>query len=142
MSHISETDCPVYQEFQSGKFVVFKYSRTFSAMAVDQAHEQENAVIKGEDGAIGVTEDPLALRRWMVAGPEVSLLATEYEIVSEAKNTNEKIRRHEQTARAQRQFYEKIGKLYSIMKEMGNTFQRNCWFAHSWHKDNSHSRFR
>ena len=45
----------VLQEFQSGKFVVFKSSRTFSAMAIDQTHEQENAVINGEGGAIGVT---------------------------------------------------------------------------------------
>ena len=43
----------------------------------------------------------------MVAGPEVSRLATEYEIVSEAKDSNEKVRHHEQTARAQRQFFEK-----------------------------------
>ena len=101
----------VFQVFQSGKFLVFKSSHTFSAMAIDQAHEQEKAVIKGEDGAIGVTEEPSALKRWMVAGPEVSRLATEYEIVSEAKDADEKIRRHEQTARAQRQFYVKIGKL-------------------------------
>ena len=59
----------IFQEFQSGKFVVFTSSHTFSAMAIDQAHEQENAVIKGEDGAIGVSEDPSALRRWMVAWP-------------------------------------------------------------------------
>ena len=68
----------VFQEIQAGKFVVFTSSRTFSAMAIDQAHEQANAVIKGEGGAIGVTEDPSALRRWILAGPEVSLLATEY----------------------------------------------------------------
>ena len=68
----------VFQEFQTVKFIVFTSSRTFSAMAIDQAHEQENAVIKGEGGAIGVTEDPSALRRWMVAGPEVSRLATEF----------------------------------------------------------------
>ena len=68
----------VFREFQSGKFVVFTSSRTFSAMAFDQPHEQANAVIKDEGGAIGVTEDPSALRRWMVAGPEVSRLATEY----------------------------------------------------------------
>ena len=78
----------VFQEFQFGKFVVFKASCTFSAMAIDQAHEQANAVIKGEGGAFGVTEDPSALRRWMVAGPEVSRLATEYEIVSEARDAN------------------------------------------------------
>ena len=38
----------IFQEFLSGKFVVFMSSRTFSAMAIDQAHEQANAVIKGE----------------------------------------------------------------------------------------------
>ena len=70
-----------FQEFQSGKFVVFKSSHTFSAIAVDQAHEQANDVIKGEGGTIGVTEDPSALRRCMVAAHEVSRLATEYEIV-------------------------------------------------------------
>ena len=57
---------------------VFHFSHTFSAMAIDQAHEHANAVIKGEGGAIGVTEDPSALRRWMEAGPKVSRLATEY----------------------------------------------------------------
>jgi hypothetical protein len=30
-------------------------------LAIDQAHEQANAVIKGDGGAIGVTEDPSAL---------------------------------------------------------------------------------
>ena len=35
----------VFQEFQSGKFVVFKSSGTFSAIVIDQAHEQANAVI-------------------------------------------------------------------------------------------------
>ena len=72
----------VFQEFQSGKFVVYKSSRTFSAIVIDQAHEHANAVIKGEGVAIDVTEDPSALRRWMVAGPDVSHLAAEYEIVS------------------------------------------------------------
>ncbi|KAJ8351073.1 hypothetical protein AAFF_G00156320 [Aldrovandia affinis] len=36
------------QEFQSGNFVVHKSSRQFSAMAIDQAHEQANAVIKAD----------------------------------------------------------------------------------------------
>ena len=29
-------------------------------MAIDQAHEQNNAVIKSDGGAIGVTEDPIS----------------------------------------------------------------------------------
>ena len=68
----------VFQEFQSCKFVVFTSRRTFSTMAIDQAYEQANVVIKGEGDAIGVTEDPSALRRWMVGGPEVSRIATDY----------------------------------------------------------------
>ena len=51
-------------------------------MAIDQAHEQNNAVIKGDGGAIGVREDPSALRRWMVARPEISPLVANYETVS------------------------------------------------------------
>ena len=43
-------------------------------------HEQANAVIEADGGAIGVTEYPSALRRWMVAGPEVSQLVAHYEI--------------------------------------------------------------
>ena len=39
---------------------------------MDRSHEQLNKCIKGEGGAIGLTEDPAALKRWMLAGPEVS----------------------------------------------------------------------
>jgi hypothetical protein len=46
-------------EFHSGKSVVHKSNREFSALAIDQAHEQANVVIKGDVGAIGVTEDHL-----------------------------------------------------------------------------------
>ena len=52
--------------------MVHKSSRDYSAMAIDQAHEQANAVIKGDGGAVRVIENPSALRIWMVSGPEVS----------------------------------------------------------------------
>ena len=45
----------VAREFHQGNVVVHKSDRHFSAMAIDQAHEQNNAVIKGDGGAIGVT---------------------------------------------------------------------------------------
>ncbi|CAE1259085.1 unnamed protein product [Acanthosepion pharaonis] len=38
----------VVREFHNGNFVFHKIDRNFSAMAIDQAHEQNNAVIKGE----------------------------------------------------------------------------------------------
>ena len=96
----------VAQEFQNGKFVVHKSSRQFSAVAIDQAHEQANAVIKGDGGAIGVTEDPSALRRWMIAGPEVTHLVAQYEVACGAKMGAEHTSHHEETERAQRVFLE------------------------------------
>ena len=53
----------IFTEFSRGHFVVRKTEKTFSSMVIDQAHEQNNAVIKGDGGAIGLTEDQTALRR-------------------------------------------------------------------------------
>ena len=54
----------------------------FSGVAIDQAHEQANAVIKVDGRAVRITEDPSALRRWMVAGQAVAQLIVKYEEAS------------------------------------------------------------
>ncbi len=48
-------------------------------MPIDQSHEQENAKVKGKGGAIGLTENPTALQRWMICGPELAKCLTEFE---------------------------------------------------------------
>ena len=37
-------------------WVVQKTEKKFSAMPIDQAHEQNNAIVKGTGGAVGLTE--------------------------------------------------------------------------------------
>ena len=111
------------KEFHKGNFAVRKSRREFSGMAIDQAHEQQNAVIKGDGGAIGLTEDPVALRRWMVAGPEVSRLVARYETVSGVKDDKNDSRHHEQTMSAQKSFHKKVKSFSDVVKEMGNPFQ-------------------
>ena len=91
---------------KAGNFVVHKTNRHFSALALDQAHEQANATIKAEGGAIGLTEDPSALHRWMVAGPEVSCLVSLYEIEAQTNETSEHTVHRDQTPQAQRNFLE------------------------------------
>ena len=59
--------------------MVHKTDNTFSAMAIDQCQEQKNAIIKRSGGAVGLTYNQPALRRWMVAGPEVARLIAELE---------------------------------------------------------------
>lgn len=53
----------------NGHWVVRKTRNRFSAMPIDQAHEQNNELVKGTGGAVGLTENPSAFRRWMLAGP-------------------------------------------------------------------------
>ncbi|KAG0723721.1 hypothetical protein GWK47_042072 [Chionoecetes opilio] len=52
--------------------------KRFSTIPIDQAHEQNNELVKGEGGAVGLTENPVAFRRWMVAGPEQARLLAEF----------------------------------------------------------------
>ena len=56
-----------HAEFLKGKFVTQKTTHMFSALAHDLVHEQLNAIVKGDGGAIGVTEKEAALtRRWQI----------------------------------------------------------------------------
>ena len=45
----------VFTEFLAGNFTVKKTTRAFSAISIDQAHEQNNASVKGDGGAVGLT---------------------------------------------------------------------------------------
>ena len=92
---------------------------------MDQAHEQNNAVIKGDGGAVGLTEDPGALWRWMVAGPELSHLIAGYEPMSGVKDVAISSKHHEQTLSAQRSFLAKAEALHTMLKEMDNPFQED-----------------
>ena len=87
----------IAEAFHAGKFVVHKSDRDFSAEAIDQAHEQANTVIKGDGGAVGITADSSALRRWMVVGPELSQLVAQYEEASELRDASKQTKHHEQT---------------------------------------------
>ena len=66
-------------KFTDGHYTVKKTKRVFSAIPIDQAHEQNNARIKGDGEAVDLTEDPSALRWWMVAGPKVARVISEFE---------------------------------------------------------------
>lgn len=64
----------IYAEFKNGHFAVFKSRKPFSAIALDHAHvnEQNNHLVKDDGGAVGLLQSSVALRRWMVAGPELA----------------------------------------------------------------------
>ena len=71
---------PIKDEFENhSHWVLSKTMNTFSAIPFDQAHEQENNIVKGSGGAVGLTENPVAFRRWMLSGPEMARLLKQFE---------------------------------------------------------------
>ena len=86
MVSLSTINQEAAMEFMSGNFTVRKTSRVLSFMALDQAHEQNNAAVKSDGGTVGLTQSPEALRRWMVAGPELMRMTSEFEASLERKN--------------------------------------------------------
>ena len=111
----------VYAEFCKGSFAVHKTKKLFSSIALDHAHEQVNAVVKGEGGAVGLTENPAALRRWMVVGPELSRMVKEFEVPS----SDESSKHHEQKPSIQAAFANDVVNLVSSIEELGNPFNES-----------------
>ena len=108
----------VLREFEHGNFVVHKTTNKFSAIAIDQCHEQNNAMVKGSGGAIGLTGNPGALRRWMVAGPEIARIITEFEEQARRPQNKEKDsgdRHHDQNPGVQAAFQKEVKTLVTVL---------------------------
>jgi len=118
MMTINQQHPEVAREFFKGHFVVHRSCKELSSITIDQAHEQNNAVKKDDGGVIGLTEDPLAFQRWMIAGPEVIHLVAHYEEVAGTKDATISRKDHEQGGSAQIALFEKVAKLFTVLKEM------------------------
>ena len=77
MLSLKEEHPYVYHQFLNYGFVVQKTSRRFSSIAVDQAREQNNALVKGDEGAVGLMQNLIVLRGWLISGPEIATIADE-----------------------------------------------------------------
>ena len=54
MFSLKQTNLKIFDEFNQGKFTVYKTHRVFSGSAIGHAREQANAVVKGDGGTIGI----------------------------------------------------------------------------------------
>ena len=62
----------LYKQFLDGHFTVKKTNCNFSNIAIDQAHEQDNKLVKIDAGAMGILDSPHPLPKWSVASPEIT----------------------------------------------------------------------
>ena len=105
-------------------WVVAKTEKPFSCIPIDQAHEQNNAIVKGSGGAVGLTESPTALKRWMVSGPEFARLLGEFQVqylVEYGPDAEKSLKHHESGNSAQKTFRTQVLKLADAMKALGNS---------------------
>ena len=64
MAFLPEHHPRVAMEFENSNFTVRKTSKLFSYSTIDQALKQNNAIVKGDIGDIGLTEDPFQTNAW------------------------------------------------------------------------------
>ena len=82
--------------YQKGKFVQ-KTKWTFSAIAIDQVHKQNNAIVKGDGGTVGLAENAWAFRPWMESGPEMACIIEEFRASTDKVGTFTDTRHHEES---------------------------------------------
>lgn len=127
LSMLESSHHAVFQEFMAGSFTVQKSHRVFSSIALDQAHEQCNALVKGEGGAIGLTSNLNALKRWMIAGPEISSIIKEFEAQLFAIPQQADLH-HDQIQSVQNTFMKEFTAVVSAFQESGNPFDEDSGY--------------
>ena len=111
----------IASEFESGKFIVQKTTHAFSAMGLGQGYKQNNEMVKGDGGAIGLLESPQVLHRWMIGGPEIAQFDHEFE-TNVHTATPEQIKHHDQVKSHQKKFQSHVEAMVETISELGNPF--------------------
>lgn len=81
--------------------------------------------MKASGGAVGLTENPVAFRRWMTAGPELARLLRQYEngyLHDDDPENPANFEHHEQGLAAQKTFQRQVDSLSNTTRKMGNPF--------------------
>ena len=121
MLTLSTAHPQIFELFHAGHFVVKKSERAFSLIALDQNHEQQNAILKGDGGIVGITEDESAPRRWLITSPDISRVVQEYKSSFQDLKYKD-IRHHDQVLSVQKTFSRDVSKLVDVIEALGNPF--------------------
>ena len=82
-------------------------------MGIDQAHEQNNKILKTDGGVIGIFDNPTALLKWAIFRPVIS------EILKEEEDGNLPELHHEDTASFDKDFRKDRDSMIASILEYG-----------------------
>ena len=111
---------PILKEFEEHSHWVIQ--KTTNRFPMDHDHEQNNKVVKGCGGAVGLTENLSAFRKWMISGPEQARLLKEFEDCLSRRKGCELGDYHEEEFSVQKNFKQEAASLIQIIEEMRNPF--------------------
>lgn len=127
MRSLQNDHTQVANHFENGKVVIKKIHCSFSSIAIDHAHQQNNSALKDDGGAIGLMDDMSKLTRWLVAGPEMARVIGEFkESAGNIKRKQSKspdVKHHIQVKYVPFTFVKQVKSLCETMEEMSNTFE-------------------
>ena len=106
-----------YKAFKNGFFTVRKTNCVFLNMGIDQAHEENNKILKTASGVIGILDNRTALLKWAICGPVIS------EILKEEQDGNLPELHHEDTASFEKDFRKDRDSLIASILEYGSPFK-------------------
>ena len=86
-------------------------------MGIDQAHEQNDKILKTDGGVIGILDNPTALLKWAIIGPVIS------EILKEEEDGNLHELHHADTASFEKDFRKDRDSLIASRLEYGDPFE-------------------
>ena len=116
----------LYAEFIQGRFTSNRTTSPFSSISDDQFHEQNNKMIKSDGRAIGIFDNESALIKWMVAGPDIARIITEFEdVASIGSQSTLQESHHEDTRAFEKRFRTHARQMSSGISEEGNPFESN-----------------
>ena len=107
-------------------WVVQKTVNRFSLIPIDKYHEQNNAILKGEGGMKGLTENPNTFRKWAVAAPEQCRLVKEFESTFLNMGEQDEGDHHSQPVAVQNRFKQDVMSLLAEFNKSGNPFKETC----------------
>ena len=107
----------MYAALAKGCFTVRKTSLVFSNMGVDQAHDQNNKILRNDGGVIGILDNHSTLLKWAIAGP------TESHILKSESSENLCTMHHEGTLKYDYDFHQDIDAFNISMLQFGNPFE-------------------
>jgi len=117
----------IHNEFhEHGNWVIQMTKNYLSAMLIDERHEQNNAMVKGTGGgtggAVGLTQNPAPLRKWLLAGPEQARLIKEFEKKFLIERDSSEYLHHDEGLSTQKHFQTHVLSLVEVISDMGNPF--------------------